>query len=210
MAQKIFGDLEVKRSIFGEVRTDRGLRAVTITADETLNLNSYSWQKIKNVTSALDVNLPDATTLKAGWSVVIENDATSTFNLVVVDAGTNTIRTLTPGEAVEFTVQSIAAAAGVWHLTKREDAGSVPASRYTTDFNATTDWGTASGGEYTITILGSAHTRGLNPSVTVFETVGAVESKVSLDISYDNTTGDISLVIPEHPDMRFAGRVLII
>lgn len=210
MATKIYGDLDVKRSIFGEVRTDRGLRAATITTAETLNVNSYSWQKLTNATSALDVNLPDATTLKLGWAVVVENPVASTFNLVVKDAAAGTIKTITPGHAFEFTVQSIGAAAGVWHVASMDDISTVSASRYSQDFNATSDWGAAAGGYYTITITGATHTRGNNPVATVFETVGSVESKVGLDLSYDNTNGNVSIAVPDVPDCRFAGRILII
>ena len=211
MAEKIYGDLVVKRGMFAEVRSDRGLRVTTITANETLDLNAYSWQKLKNVTSALNVILPAATTLKLGWSVVVQNDPTSTFNLLVKDGGAGaTLKTLLPGHAYEFTCQSIGAAAGVWYLTQLDDTSIVVASRYSTDFNATSDWGVAAGGLYTLTILGSAHGRGVNPTVTVFETVGAVESKVGLDVAFNNTTGDVSLVVPETPDCRFAGRALLI
>ena len=207
---KVQGDLIVKRGIFAEVRADRGLRVATITTDETLDLNAYSWQKLKDITASDDVNLPDATTLKLGWSVVVENDSTSTYALVVKDSAGGTLKTIAIGDSYEFTCQSIGTAAGVWHVTSLEDSTVTVASRYTEDFDATTDWGSPSAGVYTFTVLGSAHTRGLNPSVMVFETASTVESKVDLDISYDNTTGDISLVVPQTPDCRFAGRILVI
>lgn len=211
MSQKVMGDLVVKRGMFAEVRADRGLRVATITANETLDLNSYSWQKLRDNTAADSVILPSATTLKLGWAVVVENNALSTYNLVVKDGGAGaTIKTIAPGEAYEFTCQSISAAAGVWHVMSLTDVSSIVASRFTTNFDAATDWGSPSAGYYTYTVLGSAHTRGVNPSVMVFETSGSVESKVALDISYDNTTGDISLVVPDSPDCRFAGRILVI
>jgi len=208
---KVMGDLVVKRGMFAEVRADRGLRVATIVTDETLDLNSYSWQKLKDVTAADNVILPDATTLKLGWAQVIENDSTSTYSLSVKDGGAGAVlQVVAPGEVYEFVCQSIGAAAGVWRVVSLENTTIVAATRYTEDFDATTDWGAAGGGYYTITITGATHTRGLNPTVIVFETAATVETRVDLDISYDNTTGDISLVVPETPDCRFAGRALII
>lgn len=207
---KVFGDLTIKRGMFAEVRADRGLRVATITTPETLDKNAYSWQKLTNATSTLAVNLPDATTLQmVGWAVVIENPSASSYNLTVKDAAAGTVKTVIPGTAFEFVCQSVSSAAGVWHVTDMGDATVAAATRYSQDFNATTDWGSPSAGAYTLTVLGSAHTRGVNPTAMVFETNSTIESKVELDMSFDNTTGDVSLVVPQVPDCRFAGRVLI-
>lgn len=207
---KVFGDLIGKRAIQGEVRVDRGLRVTTITTAETLDKNAYSWQKLRNNTSTLAVNLPTATTLMLGWAVVVENPAASTFNLTIKDASAGTIKTLIPGVAYEFTCQDIGSAAGVWNVTELGDTAVLSAPRYAQNFNNTTDWGTAAGGYYTITVTGATHTRGINPIARVFETSGAVESEVELDLSYDNTTGDVSLAVPETPDCRFTGRTVIV
>ena len=203
---QVKGDLLVKRTMTAEVRADRGLRAATIVTDETLDLNAYSWQKLKDITAADAVILPDATTLPAkGWAVVVENDATSTYSLTVKDGGAGgTIKVVAPGEAFEFVCQSISAAAGVWHITSMEDTTVQIAARYQQDFNATSDW-TAG----VITITGATHTRGLNPQAQVYEVSGAAETRVDLDIAYDNTTGDVTLTVPIIPDCRFQGRCVI-
>ena len=209
--KKVWGDFLVKRVLTSEVRADRGLRVATITTNETLDLNSYSWQKLTNNTSSLDVSLPDATTLPIkGWSQVVENPIASSFDLVVKDGAGTILKTVVPGTAYEFTCEDIGSAAGVWFVTSLGDDTVLAASRYSQDFDNATDWGSPSAGAYTITITEVVHTRGLNPQVTVLEVVGDIETEVDVEVSYDKTTGDVSIAVPQTPDCRFAGRVLII
>jgi hypothetical protein len=216
MANKVFGDLTIKRGMFAEVRSDRGLRVATITVNETLDNNAYSWQKLQNNTASLDVNLPAANTLQlVGWAVIIENNALSTFSLVVKDSTGAIIKTIVAPaagsiRAYEFVCQDISTAAGVWYTVSMEDTAVQAASRYAYDFNATNNWGDASAGNFTLTASGVDHTRGLNPSVMVYETAGPVQTMVDLDLRYNGTTGDVSLVVPETPNCRFAGRVVIL
>ena len=206
MAQKIFGDLDVKRAIIGEVRVDEGLRAATITADETLTVNSYSWQKLTAITPH-NVILPSALTLPiAGWKIVVQ---AITSDLTVKDSASTTIKVVPAGTAYVFTNQDITTAAGVWHFYTLDDAYIPAVKKYAQDFNATTDWGTSVGGYYTLTIVGATHTMGLNPTVIVYETTATTEAQVDLDISYNNTNGNVSLVTPDVPNCRFAGRVVI-
>lgn len=89
--------------------------------------------------------------------------------------------------------------------------GAGPAERYSDTFNATSDWGSASGGQYTITILAATHGKGTTPSVLVFEDIGgSVYELVGLNALQINALGDVSLKVLETPDNRFAGLVLII
>ena len=82
---------------------------------------------------------------------------------------------------------------------------------FTDTFDATTDWGSPSGGLYTITILASTHGKGTSVSdVIVYETVGGDSEKViPNEIFVDNTTGDVSFNVSQSPDGRFAGKVVI-
>jgi len=204
---KVMGDLQVKRTMTAEVRADRGLRSATITAAETLNKNSYSWQKL-TAAAPQDVIMPDATTIINGWQVTIQ---AITSDLTVKDGDTGaTIKVVPAGETYQFTCTDNSSTAGEWHSYTLEDFGAIAATRYASDFNATTDWGTAAGGVYTLTVTGATHLRGVNPSVLVYETAGAVETRVDLDISYNSSTGDVSFVVPEEPNCRFAGRAVFI
>jgi hypothetical protein len=77
-------------------------------------------------------------------------------------------------------------------------------------FNATTDWGAPSGGYYTITVLESAHGKGLHPLAEIFELNGSVYERVEVDLlTVDSITGNISFRVPETPDLRFVGKIVI-
>lgn len=81
--------------------------------------------------------------------------------------------------------------------------------RYTTTFNATTDWGSASAGLYTITIAVATHIKGTSPLVQVYETVGGanlVASATKISIAAD---GAVSLIVSETPDGRHVGKIVI-
>lgn len=77
-------------------------------------------------------------------------------------------------------------------------------------FNATTDWGSASGGYYSYTITKTVHGITTPTNISVFESVsgGYVETQVD-QISVSNTDS-VVLRVPETPDGRFAGRVSIV
>jgi hypothetical protein len=85
-----------------------------------------------------------------------------------------------------------------------------PAERYTQEFDATTDWGAASGGYYTITILATTHGKGINPAVKVRELSGSDYIDVFVDRVLINSSGDVSFRVPNAPDLRFEGIVIII
>lgn len=83
---------------------------------------------------------------------------------------------------------------------------------YVQNFNNTTDWGSASGGLYTITVPGTSHGFGINVNnVVLYETVGGESVLVNANgLSIDNATGDVSFTVSETPDGRFTGKVIII
>ncbi len=87
--------------------------------------------------------------------------------------------------------------------------GGGPAERYVSTFNATTDWGAPSGGNYNITILQATHARGTNPNVQVFEDNAGVFSVVGVQIDV-NGSGDVTIRVNEVPDLRFQGAILIV
>ncbi len=87
--------------------------------------------------------------------------------------------------------------------------GGGPAERYVSTFNATTDWGSPSGGSYSITVLQATHTRGTNPNIQVYENNAGIYSLVSVNVEV-NGSGDVTINVNEIPDLRFAGAILII
>lgn len=83
---------------------------------------------------------------------------------------------------------------------------------YSQAFNATTDWGTPSGGLYTISIPSVTHGQGVNVvNVQIFETSGANLILTTVNqVIINSTNGDVSFNVPQVPDARFAGKIFII
>ena len=99
------------------------------------------------------------------------------------------------------------ASAGEWHVDFLEEADKLPAERYVDTFGATTDWGSPSNGYYTRTVTAATHVMGATPSVKV--RAGAAPcADVIIDISVA-ANGDVSIQVPQTPDLRFAGQTLI-
>lgn len=71
------------------------------------------------------------------------------------------------------------------------------------------DWSSPSGGNRTITILGTAHLRGNSPIVQVFQiTGGTTATEIALQgLSHNTSTGDITLTVID--GQEFAGRAVI-
>jgi hypothetical protein len=99
----------------------------------------------------------------------------------------------------------------LWHYDGTEWTIALGVPPYTTFFNATTDWGVAAGGYYTITITEAVHNQGTATiDVSFFESSGGDWVEIQVDnVSIDQTTGDVSFSVPESPDNRFAGRVTL-
>jgi hypothetical protein len=80
--------------------------------------------------------------------------------------------------------------------------------KYSATFNNNSDWGAASGGYYTLTVLEAIHEKGPNPTIEVYEASGGSYENVQLYISYD-ASGNVSLKVVETPDCRVTGKVVI-
>lgn len=79
---------------------------------------------------------------------------------------------------------------------------------YTDDF-LVVDWSGPTGGYYEYTITALVHGLGTKPSIDVFETAaGPKYTQVGVEWSL-NSSGDVLITVPQTPDCRFAGRVII-
>lgn len=87
--------------------------------------------------------------------------------------------------------------------------GGGSAETYTESFNATGDWGAASGGFYTITVPRSTHGKSVQPLVQVYELVSGDFEQVIIETEI-NTLGDVSIRVTETLDTRFEGKVIIL
>lgn len=205
---QIKGDLTVKRTLIADRRVDNGLKASVITGAEVLTRHSAYWQSL-SAAAAQDCTLPDATTLPNGWAVVVYASGASTITVKDDTAG-DTIKAVPAGEAYQFVLLDNGDADGTWHVVKLDDPGEVVASRYTSTHDATTDWGAASDGYYTISITAATHGRGTSPNAEFYETDGTDQIAVMPDRVLVAANGDVSFRVPEDPDLRYAGKVVII
>lgn len=80
---------------------------------------------------------------------------------------------------------------------------------YVQTFNATTDWGSPSGGFYTITIPLASHAKGNNPVIQIFELIGSDYDIVDTTTFIDSGTSAISIKALQSPDSRFQGKIVI-
>jgi hypothetical protein len=204
------GDVQITRTSTAQ-RHDSALNAETITAQKSLARHDAQWQRL-SAASGQDCVLPDATTLPPGWRVVVDASGAATVTVKTYHATTPvTLQAVLSGRAYEFTCTNISSAAGGWHVNFLESADQIPSDRYSTTFNATTDWGSASGGYYTITVLASAHGRGTQPVPNLFELIGSDYIHVDADqVKVNGTTGDISIRVSQTPDGRFFGRLVAV
>ncbi len=81
---------------------------------------------------------------------------------------------------------------------------------YSSEFNNTSDWGSESGGFYTISVLQATHLKGVNPLIQTFELVGSDYILNNVDQVIINGSGDVSIKVPSSPDLRFNGKLLVI
>ena len=80
---------------------------------------------------------------------------------------------------------------------------------YVQSFNNTSDWGSPSGGFYSITILQSTHEKGTAPQVQTFENIAGSFNLIDTSVEV-NASGDITISVASSPDNRFAGRIVIL
>ena len=165
---EIKGDLEVCRTL-SAVIVNSGLINKTITATEQLEIHSPNWN-VLDAATAQDVILPDASTLPLGYEVTVQA-VTSTLSVNTFDATTPVLlNNVAPGTAYSYKLVDNGTGAGEWYLNLLEEAAVMPSERYCETFDATTSWGAAVGGYYTIVVPQATHTRGVNPTVDTFET----------------------------------------
>ena len=206
---EIKGDLTVCNVIDAERRLNEGLETKTITTTEQLATNSKKFQ-VLTASTAQDVVLPDATDLTDGWEVTIKA-ITSTLTVQTYHSSTPVdLKDITRGRIYTFTLLDNSTAAGDWAINFLEESDKIPSARYAATFNATTDWGTASGGKYTYTVTAATHGRGVSPSVLVEELSGTDYIRVFTDEMKINSTGDVSISVISSPNCRFAGRITLV
>lgn len=215
--------LEVGRVGVAGRRFNGGYNAETISGNRQLTWDDYDFLSISNA-SEQSVILPDATTNPnyttltgvtdlAGWSIIIHVPESSGDSVMVqtYDATTPTdLKQILTGRAYRFTCVDASTSAGVWHINFLEEADLVPSERYTSTFDATTSWGAAAAGYYTITVTAATHGRGTNPEVTVLAADGSDWVVVSPDRVKVLSTGNVQIRVPETPDLRFAGKILFL
>lgn len=71
-------------------------------------------------------------------------------------------------------------------------------------------WGSAVSGYYYITVTQGTHDKGLSPGVQIFEEDGSDYVLVNVDEIKVMANGDVAIRVPETPDLRFDGRLIII
>jgi hypothetical protein len=76
-------------------------------------------------------------------------------------------------------------------------------------FNATGDWGTPSGGFYSLQVLATAHGKGLNTIVQVYELNSGNYDLIDTITFVNSITGNITIRTLQTPDTRFAGKIVI-
>jgi len=88
--------------------------------------------------------------------------------------------------------------------------GGSGATAYTSTFDATTSWGSASLGLYSINILESVHGKGANPVVQIYELRLGSYELVDVDALIVDGTGNVTMVVTQVPDTRFQGKIIIL
>lgn len=223
MSFDIQGDLLVKRTGVAERRFDQGLFTVAaLTATYNVLRHSHSWLEVTTDDLGVqNVVLPDATTLPLGWKIVVHNIG-AVDNIVVQDNATGTLKTLVPttdpnNYAYEFVLYDNGTAAGGWYVWTLDDISTQPATRYVFPHNATTDWGSLTGGYYTITVTGATHGRGVYPMIQFWKLDTGVDylinpDRVAVTVANGNTSFRVTGADAEDSDIdgRYAGNVVFI
>ena len=210
MANTIYGDLHVKRSITADRRLNQGLSKETISTTRVLNNYDFAWIQIINA-STQDVVLPDATTCENGWSIVVSVDSTSgaSTNVKSYDAITPVLlRNILVGRAYRFSLLDNSTASGEWHIDFLEEADRLISQRYVDTFNATTDWSGPTNGYYSRTVSAATHGMSATPFVTIREGSNPYYDVIA-DQLYIENNGDITIKVTQAPDLRFAGQMIV-
>lgn len=208
--QDVKGSLLVENVLDVRRRMNQGLSKETITGARIVTLNDYAWLQIINA-STQDVILPDATTLAAGWNIVVAADTASNASVNVKSYAAVTpllIKNILSGRAYRLTLLDGATAAGVWQITLLGESDSLPAERFIDSFNATSDWGSPAGGYYSRTVAAATHDMGTSPTVKV-RAGSSTYTDVMPDSLSVSASGDITIQVPQLPDLRFEGQMII-
>jgi len=98
---------------------------------------------------------------------------------------------------------------GDWSTVVQYAPNSRELEKYELEFNATGDWINETT-VYSISISATTHIRGFNPTIQIFELVSGTYDLVTVDRLSISSTGDIKFTVPATPDLRFAGKVVIL
>lgn len=88
-----------------------------------------------------------------------------------------------------------------------ETSSSSASVNYIRVFNNTSDW-VLDVDLYELSVLAAAHNKGLNPQVQTFELNGANFEEVTCNTLIDNS-GNVKIKIPQLPDLRFNGKIIL-
>ena len=191
-----------------------GFTIEVLAASRTIDAKNDFQRLYLSCATNQDAILPDAQTLENGWSKEIECALDSTGGVLVKTYDLTTpalLKTLAPEAAIKVTLLDNSTAAGVWTVDYIQKTTNVIAERFIYGFNATTNWGTASNGYYTIEVTAVTHGMGSNPNPKLQKTVNAKYRDTFPDGGGCETdaSGNITFKVPESPDLRFAGRLIV-
>lgn len=207
MTASVKGHLKVE-GVLSAHRQNAKMLVAVLSAAKALTANAEQTLKL-SASSAQDVILPDATTLDNGWEVEIFS--TGTANLLVKTYHPTTpvlLQTIAAGEAYRIVLLDNSTATGSYKVIKHSTGSASPAARLVQTFNGTTDWGSAVGGYYSITVTAATHGMGVNVRVDVDELVGSDYKESIVEVKTNSTTGDVTITVPDFPDARFGGRAV--
>ena len=71
-------------------------------------------------------------------------------------------------------------------------------------------WTGPTSGYYTYTVLAANHGKGTAPGVEVYLESASNYDQIEVDRVRVNASGDVEIRVPEVPDLRFTGRILIL
>ena len=162
--------------------------------------------------AAFDFTLPAATGSQS--RIILSTQDVATNNVTIKVQSGEDLNDTTDGTMVLALdgkqYQAIDRNTGKWDVVLL--GGSNAIDIYEEAFDATASWGAASGGYYTIAIAAAAHGKATDVKmIQVQNDNGTSYVLLSSDsVEINKTTGDVSLIVTETPDGRFAGRILIL